>query len=157
MHDEEVWRRPATIDYARVPTVPTPDASAFAIGAVLSQCDDDGCWRPVAFFSGSLLPAEVNYDIYDRELLAIVKAFKHWRHHLLGAHHTIEIFTDHLGGHRNCRRAWAEWARLRYWWGAVCRVLVATRRLFTRLVAAYESPRRDSAASPSLCGVCVKV
>jgi len=84
----------ATINYDR-PFRLQADASAFATGAVLSQQDDMSRWRPVAFFSGSLLPAEVNYDIYDRELLAIVKALKHWRHHLLGARHMITILTDH--------------------------------------------------------------
>ncbi len=84
----------AMINYDQLFQLQT-DASAFTTGAVLSQKDTAGCWRPVAFFSGSLLPAEVNYNIYDCELLAIIKALKHWRHHLLGAQHTIQILMDH--------------------------------------------------------------
>jgi hypothetical protein len=62
----------ATIDYNRPFTLQT-DASAFAIGATLTQKQEDGTEKPVAFFSASLQPAEINYDIFDRELLAIVK------------------------------------------------------------------------------------
>jgi hypothetical protein len=51
------------------------DASAFAIGATLTQKQDGSLQKPVAFFSVSMQPAEINYDIFDRELLAIVKAF----------------------------------------------------------------------------------
>lgn len=71
------------------------DASAFAIGATLTQPDDEEVHYPVAFFSASLQPAEINYNIYDRELLAIVRAFRHWHHHLLGAHFPITVLTNH--------------------------------------------------------------
>jgi hypothetical protein len=84
----------ATIDYNRPFTLQT-DASAFAIGATLTQKQEDGTEKPVAFFSASLQPAEINYDIFDRELLAIVKSFRHWRQHLLGARHQITVLTDH--------------------------------------------------------------
>ncbi len=47
------------------------DASEGAIGAVLSQ-EQDGKWRPVAFLSKSLTITERNYEIYDKELLAIM-------------------------------------------------------------------------------------
>jgi hypothetical protein len=83
----------ATIDYNRPFTLQT-DASAFAIGAMLTQ-KQDGTEKPVAFFSASLQPTEINYDIFDRELLAIVKSFRHWRQHLLGARHQITVLTDH--------------------------------------------------------------
>jgi hypothetical protein len=39
--------------------------------------------------------AEINYDIHDKELLAIVAALKEWRQYLEGAHHQIQIYTDH--------------------------------------------------------------
>ena len=67
----------ASIDYSRPFTVQT-DASAFAIGATLTQPDADDVHHPVTFLSASLSSAERNYDIYDRELLAIVKAFRQW-------------------------------------------------------------------------------
>ncbi|SRR6266702_651487 len=84
----------ATVDYDKPFTLQT-DASAFAIGATLTQIQCNGKDHPVAFFSSLLLPAEVNYDIYDCKLLAIVKAFHHWCHHLLGTHHQITVLTDH--------------------------------------------------------------
>jgi hypothetical protein len=40
-------------------------------------------------------PAERNYETHDGELLAIVKAFKHWRHYLEGSQHLIQVLTDH--------------------------------------------------------------
>jgi hypothetical protein len=70
------------------------DASQFAVGATLSQHFSDGV-HPIAFFSKSLLPAERNYDIYDRELLAIIYAIKAFRHLLLGMQQKFLIRTDH--------------------------------------------------------------
>jgi len=49
------------------------DASGHAIGGVLSQ-EQDGKWRPITFLSRKMQPAEQNYEIYDKELLAIVEA-----------------------------------------------------------------------------------
>jgi len=60
------------------PVILETDASDFAIGAVLSQRDDDNRLHPVAFHSRKFQPTEINYDIHDKELLAIVDAFKHW-------------------------------------------------------------------------------
>lgn len=77
------------------------DASGFAIAAILSQQagQSDGLdkteWRPVAFYSKKMEPAERNYETHDGELLAIVKAFSHWRHYLEGSAHPIEVLTDH--------------------------------------------------------------
>jgi transposase InsO family protein len=71
------------------------DASKYAIAAILSQLQEDGQWRPVAFWSRKLIPAETRYETHDRELLAIVAAFKQWRHYLEGSTHTVEVLTDH--------------------------------------------------------------
>ncbi|QRW23764.1 Transposon Tf2-7 polyprotein [Rhizoctonia solani] len=60
------------------------DASDFATGAVLNQKGSDDKLHPVAFLSKSLAPAERNYDIFDKELLAVVRALKEWRHLLEG-------------------------------------------------------------------------
>ena len=49
----------------------------------------------MAYFSSTLSEAERNYDIYNLELLAIVKALQHWRHYLAGSPHKIIIYTDH--------------------------------------------------------------
>ncbi|KAH9263370.1 hypothetical protein BASA83_013261 [Batrachochytrium salamandrivorans] len=51
-----------------------------AISGVLSQFDDSDQIRPVAFYARQMNSAERNYEIYDKELLAIVDSFKHWRH-----------------------------------------------------------------------------
>ena len=58
------------------------DASKFAITAILSQFQEEGQWRPVAFWLRKLIPAETCYKTHDQELLAIVAAFKQWQHHL---------------------------------------------------------------------------
>ncbi|KAH9270470.1 hypothetical protein BASA83_007470 [Batrachochytrium salamandrivorans] len=39
--------------------------------------------------------AERNYEIYDKELLAVVDSFKHWRHFLQGGHHPVTVLCDH--------------------------------------------------------------
>ena len=71
------------------------DSSDYAIGAVLSQEGSDGKWHPVAFMSRGLNEVERNYDIHDKEMLAIIRALEEWRHYLEGTKHTFEIWTDH--------------------------------------------------------------
>jgi hypothetical protein len=61
------------------------DASDFALGSVLSQNGDDGQLHLVAFHSRKFKAAEINYEIHDKELLAIVDSFQQWRHFLEGA------------------------------------------------------------------------
>jgi len=71
------------------------DASDTVIAAVFSQRGLDGEWHPVAYFSKSMAPAEMNYPIHDKEMLAIVRAFEHWRSELEGTDHPVEVLTDH--------------------------------------------------------------
>jgi len=71
------------------------DASDFAIGAILSQQDEERRLHPVAFHSRKFQPAEINYKIDDKELLAIVDAFKHWRRYCEGATHQVQVYSDH--------------------------------------------------------------
>jgi hypothetical protein len=71
------------------------DASDGAIAAILSQKEPDGEIRPLAYFSRTLQGSEKNYDVHDKELLAIFIAFKQWRHYLEGAREVIDVFTDH--------------------------------------------------------------
>jgi len=72
------------------------DSSDFATGAVLSQQSmTDGKWHPVVFYSKSLSSVERNYEIHDKEMLAIIRALEEWRHFLEGATHLVEIWTDH--------------------------------------------------------------
>lgn len=70
------------------------DASDYVLGAVLSQIIDEQL-RPIAFLSKKMTPAECNYEIYDKELLAIVRAFEEWRYELAGSKDPIEVVTDH--------------------------------------------------------------
>jgi hypothetical protein len=55
------------------------DSSDEVSAGILSQKDESGQLRPVAFFSKKMSPQECNYEIYDKELLAIVRAFEEWR------------------------------------------------------------------------------
>ncbi|SJL18991.1 uncharacterized protein ARMOST_22596 [Armillaria ostoyae] len=70
------------------------DASNGAIGAILSQ-QQEGRWRPVAFMSKALTAMEGNYEIYNKELLAIMLTLSEWRHYLMGALEDVEIWMDH--------------------------------------------------------------
>jgi hypothetical protein len=72
------------------------DASGYAIGAVLMQRQEDGKRHPVGFYSATLNDAERNYDIYDLELLAVVKSLENWRTYLAGSPHKVVVFTDHM-------------------------------------------------------------
>jgi len=72
------------------------DSSDFASGAILSQqLPGEEKWHLVAFYSKSLSPVERNYEIHDKEMLAIIWALEEWRHFLEGARHPVEIWTDH--------------------------------------------------------------
>ena len=71
------------------------DASLTASGGVLMQKDSNGDYHPCAYHSATFSPAECNYDIYDRELLAIIQALKEWWHYLTRTKHPVVIITDH--------------------------------------------------------------
>jgi len=72
------------------------DSSDFASRAVLfQQLPGEEKWHPVAFYSKSLSLVEQNYEIHDKEMLAIIHALEEWRHFLEGAQHLVEIWTDH--------------------------------------------------------------
>lgn len=71
------------------------NALDFATGAVLSQKGEDNKLHPVAYLSKSMSSAERNYNIYNKELSAIVKAFKEWRHLLEGTETPVQILSDH--------------------------------------------------------------
>ena len=70
------------------------DSSDFTVGGTLSQLQE-GHWKPIAFLSESLSPAERNYEIYDKELLAIMICLDEWRHYVLGAPERFEVWSDH--------------------------------------------------------------
>src|SRR6266545_2693692 len=90
------------------------DSSDFATGAVLSQMSaEDEKWHPVAFLSKSLSSVERNYEIHDKEILAIIRALQEWRHFVEGAEHPCEIWMDNknleyfmMAKQLNHRQAW---------------------------------------------------
>jgi len=71
------------------------DASNFATGGVLSIKCEDNKWRPVAYISKSLNETERNYEIHDKEILAIIRCLEAWRHFLEGTRSKFKVWTDH--------------------------------------------------------------
>jgi hypothetical protein len=71
------------------------DASAFASGTILMQKDDNGLLHPCGYLSRTFSPTEQQYQIYDRELLALIRALVEWKVYLEGAPHSVTVFTDH--------------------------------------------------------------
>ena len=72
------------------------DASDYAIGGALHQRDPEtGHLRPLGFYSRKLTSCEQNYDIHDKELLAIIEGLKEWRYLLIGTEKPVVIYTDH--------------------------------------------------------------
>lgn len=61
----------------------------------MSQKGEDGKVHPCAFMSKSMAPAEKNYDIYDKETLAVVMALQNWRRYLECTQVPVQIITDH--------------------------------------------------------------
>lgn len=71
------------------------DASDYALGAILSIFTTPTDIHPIAFHSRTFSAPELNYDVHDKELLAIFEAFKVWRHYLEGSALPIDVVTDH--------------------------------------------------------------
>ena len=71
------------------------DTSKYATGAVLTQLDSNGNRHPILFISKTFSPTERNYEIYDRELLVIIRALMEWRHYIQGSPHTTTVLSDH--------------------------------------------------------------
>ncbi|KAK1914031.1 hypothetical protein P3342_007277 [Pyrenophora teres f. teres] len=86
----KAWEPPSTVKGVRG----FPDSSGYCIGGELSQLTDDGQWKPVAFYSKKCLPAEANYPIHDKELLAIIRCLEQWRS-MLQSVQSFTILSDH--------------------------------------------------------------
>ena len=67
------------------------DASDFALGSILSQLGEDGQTHPVAFHSRKFTVSEINYEVHDKELLAVVDSFEQWCHFLEGSPLTLTL------------------------------------------------------------------
>ena len=68
------------------------DSSGYAVGGTLMQ-KIKGLWHPVTYFSKKLNPAESNYPIHDKKILAIIRYIREWRTELIGQH--FEVWSDH--------------------------------------------------------------
>ena len=79
-----------------MPLIVETDASDYALTAILSTISlTDGEIHPIAFHSQTFTPSELNYDVHDKESLAIFEAFKIWRHYLKGSPTPVDVVTDH--------------------------------------------------------------
>ena len=67
----------------------------YTLATILSIVNEDNKVYPVTFYSHTSTVAELNYNIHDKELLAIFKAFKIWQHYLEGPAYPIDIVMDH--------------------------------------------------------------
>ena len=105
---EELKARMATQPVLRQPDFTkqfyiTTNASAYGVGAILLQEGESDPLRPksssklhpIVYYSATFTPTEWNYDIHDRELLAIYKAIKHWQAYLIWTKIPFEVQTDH--------------------------------------------------------------
>jgi hypothetical protein len=100
------------------------DASGYGVGAVLSQEGPHTSpalakrtkpvLHPTAYYSATFTPTERNYDIYERELLAVMKSLAHWRPYLGWTKEPFTILTDHANlqywkSPQNLNRRTARW------------------------------------------------
>jgi hypothetical protein len=67
----------------------------FAVSGVSQQLDDDGILHPIAFYSWKMIPAEIIYEIHEKELLVVMETLRDMRAWLLGSPHPISVFSDH--------------------------------------------------------------
>jgi RNase H-like domain found in reverse transcriptase len=124
MMDKPVLHQP---DFTK-PFFLLTDASAYGVGAILSQeggptdqnTAQNTTWKPrlhpVAYYSAMFTETEHNYDIYERELLAIMKAITHWQPYLIWTKEPFTILTDHANllhwkSPRKLNRQTAQWHR----------------------------------------------
>ena len=88
-------------DYSK-PFFLATDASAYGMEAILSQEGElnprthKPTQHPIAYYSATFSPTERNYNIYERELLAVMKALEHWRPHLAATEIPVTVLTDHV-------------------------------------------------------------
>jgi hypothetical protein len=99
------------------PLILDTNASDYAIGAICSQPDAEGTLHPLGYFSRKLKDTKQNYDIHDKELLAIVDSLQKWSTYCKSTQHLITILSDHKNleywqtkKDLNLRQAW--WGEL---------------------------------------------
>ena len=67
------------------------DTLDYAMGGMLSMECEDGKWRPVVFLSKSLNETERNYEIHNKEMMAVIRGLENWRHLLKGTRYKFEV------------------------------------------------------------------
>jgi len=72
------------------------DASDYVSAVVLTLYDDEGVQQSVAYFSKKHTSPECNYDIDDKELMAIIEALEEWRPECVGAAYPLQLIPDHM-------------------------------------------------------------
>ena len=97
---EELKNRLTSSPVLQLPNLSKPfvvqtDASKLGTGAVLLQMDDAGVAHPCAYLSQALVGAEQNYQVYDLELLAVIRVLKAWRPYLISPPEPTIFYTDH--------------------------------------------------------------
>ena len=91
-----VTKAPILADYKQgVKTIVKTDSSYYISSGIFSQLGDDELLYFVAFFSKNFNLGKCNYEIYDKELLAIIRCFEQWRPELEGTGVPIKVITDH--------------------------------------------------------------
>ena len=71
------------------------DMLEYATEGILSMKGEDRRWKPVAFLSKSLNETERNYEIHDKEMLAVIRGLENWRYLLEDAKFKFEVWTDY--------------------------------------------------------------
>ena len=71
------------------------DTSKVATGAILTQTNLNGDKHPVSFLSQTFMDTEQQYEIYNWELLGIIRALKEWQHYIQGSGHMTVVLSDH--------------------------------------------------------------
>ena len=71
------------------------DASDYISACMMSQYDANGTLHSIAFLFKKYLPVECNYEIYDKELMAIINCFEEWRAELKSSPHSIRVLSDY--------------------------------------------------------------
>ena len=77
------------------PTKVETDASDGVTSGILSQQAEDQLWHPVAYFSKTMSAPECNYEIHDKEMLAIIRILQEWRAELVSVKTRFRIYSDH--------------------------------------------------------------
>ena len=77
------------------PLVVETDALDYALAAILSTYTEDGELHPITFLSWTFTSPELNYNVHNKELLAIFEAFTQWWHYLEGSSTLVDVITDY--------------------------------------------------------------